>query len=54
MAITHNGTSSFSVITYSPDMSLAVNESGPYNGQQPLSSGLFVISADGNWTFASA
>jgi Protein of unknown function (DUF2510) len=52
-AITHNGTSNFTVQQYGGDPSMGVNEIGKYSGTVPFVAGptVLVIGADGTWTF---
>jgi Protein of unknown function (DUF2510) len=53
MAITHKGTSNFTVQEYGGDLSSGVNEIGNYSGTVPFVAGptVLVIGADGIWTF---
>jgi Protein of unknown function (DUF2510) len=55
MAITHRGTSNFTVQEYGGDLSSGVNEIGNYSGTVPFVAGptVLVIGADGTWTLQS-
>jgi Protein of unknown function (DUF2510) len=52
-AITHNGSSNFTVQQYGGELNMGVNEIGKYSGTVPFVAGptVLVIGADGAWTF---
>ena len=52
-AITHEGSSNFTVQQYGGDLNMGVNEIGKYSGTVPFVAGptVLVIGADGAWSF---